>query len=347
MCQRACRWGSRHRLLLIALQLFVLWPYVVLGQAHSSKNPADERKPGLETPTVDRVPAGTSGVIPDPALEPVRELLAQGRVTDAEREARKYEMTHADSAEGHFLLGLILFQEQRPKDSLAEYTEGAKHHNPDGFDLRIVALNYVLLGDYANADHWLTRSVKENPQDKQAWYYLGRTKYNENRFEEAIAAFERCLTLDSRNVKAKDNLGLSYAGLGRTQEAFAAYRTAMEWQSDLLNKDPGPLINMGSLLLDQNRVGEAVPYLLQAVTAAPDDVRGHEQLGKAYSRLDDLPKAQQELERAVSLLPENSNLHFMLGQVYRKRGMSEKAKSELDKGAALKNTPSSQKNGTD
>src|SRR5207253_6310161 len=62
-------------------------------------------------------------------------------------------------------------------------------------------------------------------------YYLGRAKYNENRFAEAVNAFQQCLTLDSKNVKAEDNLGLSYAGLDRNEEAIVAYKNAIAWQS--------------------------------------------------------------------------------------------------------------------
>jgi len=203
-------------------------------------------------------------------------------------------------------------------------------------DLKIVALDYVLLGDYAKADHWLTKSVEGNPKDSEGWYYLGRTKYNENRFEEALAAFKECLKLDPKNVKAEDNLGLSHQALGRTPEALMAFRNAIAWQAQLLKKNSGPFINIGILLLEQNKVEDAVAYLSEAAGISPEEPRAHEQLGKAYSRLKDLEKAQVELEKAVSLEPENSALHFMLGQLYRKRGLNDKAKVELERGAALK-----------
>ena len=166
--------------------------------------------------------------------------------------------------------------------------------------------------------------------------YNGRTKYNENRFEEAVRAFEECLKLDPRNVKAEDNLGLSYQALGRTDDAIATYRNAMAWQEHALEKNVGPVLNMGILQLEQNKISDAVALLLQAEVIAPNDSRTHEQLAKAYSRLEDFEKAQAELEKAVQLDPNRSSLRFMLGQIYRKRGLMDKAKIELDKGTALK-----------
>jgi tetratricopeptide (TPR) repeat protein len=280
-------------------------------------------------------PKTPPGELPDPLLEQSRSLVDKGDFKQAEQTIRQYLDQHTRSADGHFLLGFILFKQGKPQASLSEYTQGAKFRNPSANDLQIVGLNYVLLEQYADADHWFTRSLEFNPNNPQGWYYLGRAKYSENRFEEAISAFRECLNRDPKNVKAEDNLGLSYQALGRMDEALAAYRDAIAWQARTLEKYPGPFLDLGSLLLEQNQVQDAIAYLRQAVEISPQDSRAHEQLGKAYSRLNELEKAQEELERAVALAPESAPAHFMLGQVYRKRGLTEKAKIELERGAAL------------
>lgn len=294
--------------------------------------------------------------------------MEKGLVRDAERAIRRHLAAHSDSAEGHFILGYILFREiqtearvettaegvknldvgsadgkareEKAKESLAEFTAGAKYHVPNAFDLKIVALDYVLLGDYVDADKWLTRSLELNPQDSDGWYYLGRARYNENKFAEAVSAFQQGLKLDPNNVKSEDNLGLAYAGLGRNEEAAAAYQQAIAWQSQATLKNPGPFIDLGSLLLDESRPEEAVTYLLQAVEIAPCESRAHELIGKAYTRLDKLPEAQAELEKAVALSPKSANLHCMLAPIYRKQGMAEKAKIEFDHCATLSGTHS-------
>jgi Flp pilus assembly protein TadD len=308
----------------------------------------------------------------DDSLLRARSLLQDGRVNEAELTVRDYLKDHAHSADAHFLLGYALFRkiqvdaganrsqalqdgvpssgdlksrEQNVRASLAEYTEGAKFHAPSAFDLKIVALNYVLLKDYPDADKWLTKSVQSDPKDSEVWYYLGRTKYNENRFEEAITSFQYFLKLEPKSVKGEDNLGLSYQGLGNTGDAIAAYGNAIAWQDGALNQDSGPFVDLGALLLDQNQPDEAVRYLVQAVAISPEESRGHEQLGKAYDRIDQLAKAQAELEQAVELSPQNPRLHYVLGQIYRKEGFSEKAKTEFDRSAELRrDTPSEGRN---
>lgn len=308
----------------------------------------------------------------DSLLSDAKTLFRQSKFAEADRSVREYLDTHPTSADGHFLLGHILFREIQaeaildrqlalqgqggmgrgmamtpepalPKDreekaraSLVEFTAGAKYRDPSAADLKIVAFDYIVLGDYSDADKWLTKMLVEwAPNDSDGWYNLGRTKYNENRFAEAISAFQQCLKLDPKNVKAEDNLGLSFAGLGRNEEAAAAYQQAIVWQQQSLARNPRPYMDLGSLLIDENRSKDAVTLLLQASEIDSRDSKTHELLGKAYTRLEEFPKAQGELEKAIELSPQTPNLHCMLAPVYRKQGLAEKAKAEYDRCATL------------
>ncbi len=264
------------------------------------------------------------------SLQDARSLVQTGKLREAETTVRTYLKDNAASAEAHFLLGYILFKEQNAEASLAEYTEGAKYGKPTATDLEVVGSDYVLLKDYPDADKWYTKAVEWSPQDTLGWYYLGRTKYNENRFDEAVAAFQKCLALKPRDVRAEDNLGLSYEGLNQLEDADKAYRTAISWQSVSLEKDPGPYLNLGSLLVGDGHAEESLPYLLEAAKLAPADFRMHRALGKAYSYLNQLEKARASLEKAESLAPSDAPVHFMLAQVYRKSGLTEKAKAESE-----------------
>jgi tetratricopeptide (TPR) repeat protein len=300
---------------------------------------------------------------PDQKLAKAESLMEKGQLNDAEIIVRQDLKIVPDSAAAHFLLGYILYREiqarakqidpnpnavyaapkksllelseKNAKDSLAEFTAGARYRTPSAFDLKIVAIDYILLGDFIDADKWLTRSLQLNPTDSDGWYQLGRTKYNENRFTEAIEAFKKCLALDATNVKAEENLGLSYAGMGDDLDAAKAYQTAIDWQTTSVTKDAETYLAFGTLKLDQNRPKDAIPLLIQATEIAPSVFQGHELLGKAYLQTQELLKAQTELEEAVNLSPDTARLHYILGQVYRKEGLMAKAKTEFDRCAAL------------
>lgn len=330
------------------------------AQANASAAPAkDAAEPG-------------EPLAPDPALAPARELLQQGNLSEAEAATRNFLQAHTDSAEAHFLMGFILFREigekwrdagnaqeatspysdgsaigslaefrdAKAKESLAEFTAGARYHAASAFDLKIVALDYLLLKHNMDADQWLSRSVQLNSRDAQAWYYLGRTKYSEGQFPQAIEAFQQCLKLEPRNIQAENNVGLSYEALGKRDQAIQAFENAIAWETETAVGDPEPFFELAHLYMEQNQPEKAVPYLTHSVAISPKLCKAREALGKAYSLLHRLPEAQAELEKAVALEPATASLHYLLGQVYRQEGMVSKAQAEFDRYDALQQAQS-------
>lgn len=278
-------------------------------------------------------------------LSEARQLLHDGRLPEAENTTRQYLAQNAASADGHYLLGEVLFLEKKARESLEEFTEAAKYRTPTATELMIVGSDYVLLADYRDADKWFSKVISWEPNNRQAWYYLARTKYNENRFEEAVETFQHLLQLDPKNVKAEDNLGLSYEGLGRNDDAATAYRTAIAWQKDAAQQDPGPCLDLGTLLVETGKPADGLPLLLKAASLNDNDPKVHNQLGKAYLHLNQLPKAQAELEKAVALAPDNASEHFLLGQIFHKEGQEDKAKEEMARFKALNGSHSTDEGG--
>lgn len=286
-----------------------------------------------------QAPAGqTLAQIPE--IHTARRFLEEGKPADAESILRAYLDTHLASAEARYLLAFALERENKPKESLAEYTHAAQLQKPTATDLRNVALDYVLLADYPDADTWLTRAADWDPTDAETWYSLGRVKSSENRFEEALRCFDKALALSPRLVKAENNRGVALEGLNRINEAIAAYRQAIAWQEADPHPSEQPYINLGILLTDRGDLNGALPLLERAEQIAPHDGRVHGALGRLYQRLNKLPEAQSELEIATAQQPTNAPLHFQLGQVYRKEGLAQKAKAEFARAASLDATHS-------
>jgi tetratricopeptide (TPR) repeat protein len=276
--------------------------------------------------------SAASLVVTAQAADPLaaeRTLLAEGNLAAAETALHKYLKEQPTSADAHFLLGYVLFREQKAADSLAEFTAGAKVRRPKADELKTVASDYVLLHDYGDADKWFTAVTGETPNDADAWYLLGRTKYNENDFADAISSFERALALRPKYVEAENNLGLSLRELNEAEKAKAAFRTAIDWQGDAPT-DSQPFLNLGTILADESAFDKSVPYLVKAASLAPDNPKIHEELGDVYEAQRNLTQAQTELERAVALAPNTSALHFKLARIYRREGLLDRAQKEFD-----------------
>jgi hypothetical protein len=119
-----------------------------------------------------QVSGGATAAQDAQALSAPKALVDSGHLSETEQILRSFLAAHRDSGDVHFLLGYVLFrqiqtkasveghtdpkhQEENAKAALAEFTAGAKYKRPGAFELKIVALSYVLCGDYTQADKWL------------------------------------------------------------------------------------------------------------------------------------------------------------------------------------------------
>jgi Flp pilus assembly protein TadD len=272
--------------------------------------------------------------------ESSRQFLVRGQFDAAAKELRQTVAAHQPCAEAHFLLAYALLRQNHPGESLAEYTAAATLRTPTPEDLRNVALDYVLLDDYPDADHWIQRALQADGNDSENWYVLGRIRYSRGRFADAIKAFEHTLVLAPGSVKAENNLGLAYESLNQVDQAADAYRRAIAFGKQSGKESEQPMINLAILLAHRSDLDDALDLLKRAVVLAPEDPRVREQLGHVYFERNELSQAQAELEKAVSLSPADARLHFLLGQVYRREGLSDKAKFEFSRSASLNGTHS-------
>jgi tetratricopeptide (TPR) repeat protein len=240
-----------------------------------------------------------------------------------------YINIHPDSDDALYLLGYVQFRQDRPKQSLEVLARAAKLKAPQASDLKIAALDYVLLNDYESAARYLEQSLRMNPQDAEARYHLGRVRYQQNQFDPAIAAFEEVLRQEPANAKAEDNLGLCLEAKNQNEKAIAAYRKAISMDAIAIARIAQPYIDLGKLLNTLNRASEAESPLSEALKIQPDSAPAHYELGRALFLLGRLQDSQSQLMEAIRLDPDNSSPHYLLGRVYSRMGKSALAAEEF------------------
>ena len=281
---------------------------------------------------------------PDP-LRDVRSLVSAGNVTLAEARLRAVIAASPANPEPRFLLGYVLFRQQRPADSLAAFTEAATLRTPTADELTTVASDYVLLKDYADAKRWLTLATRTEPANASAWYLLGRTNYNLDLAEEAKQSFLTCLRLQPGNIKARYNLGLTEERLRHPEDALAAYRQAIALEAQLPAaqpplRDSQPYLDLGMLLLQQEKPQEALDPLRTAVQLANANPLAHQQLALALEKLGFNKEAVAEMTVCARLAPDSQSPPFFLGRLYHRLGMEAEAKEQFARAQTLAGTHS-------
>ncbi len=274
------------------------------------------------------------------SLAAAQQLIHDGKFAQAGAMLGPLIAADAKAAEPRYLLAYVLLREDKPADSLKAYTEAAALRTPTAVELRNVALDYVLLKGLPEADHWMSRSLAMDGNDAETWYAMGRLRYTEGRYGDALTCFQKTLALNPRSVKGEDNMGLAYEGLNRNDEAVQAYRTAIAMQKDDPAPSEQPLLNLAILLQHRNQIQEAQQLLEQAEKIAPKEPRIHENLGQVYLHTDRAADAVKEFASAVQLAPQNPRFHYLLGQACRRSGDIARANQEFARSAALNGTHS-------
>ena len=94
-----------------------------------------------------------------PTLAEIANLIRAELFQAAECSARALAKSQPDSSDAHYLLGYILNRRDKADESLKEYTTAARYRRPSSNDLAVVALDYVLLKDYKDAEKWMTQAL--------------------------------------------------------------------------------------------------------------------------------------------------------------------------------------------
>ena len=289
------------------------------------------------TPTL--APPAAPAPSPELVLREARRQVDAKQYTQAEATLRGYLQRDASSAtispEALYLLAYVLQRENRPKQSLEVYTRAAAARVPTAEELRLVALDYVLLADYTDAVRWLERATATDPRNAEAWYDLGRARMQQGNFRTAMDALRQSLALRPTDARALDNLGVCLDAENRPDEALDAYARAVKAAEASGHPGEQPFIDYGALLNTRNGFQQALPLLTRATELAPGSSKAFEELSRACTGLGNAMAARQAMERAVALDPKNSRLHFQLGRIYKAAGMQAEAQREFAQSSAL------------
>jgi protein O-GlcNAc transferase len=206
----------------------------------------------------------------------------QQRAPEAEELFLRAIRQKIDFAPARAHLGLLYAQNGRTDDAIPQLREAAQidPSRRDASDalVRLLQNNAraaVESRDYPRALPFLTEAEKLAPDDPEVQFELGTVEVQLSLWEDAVAAFERVLTLRANDSLALYNLGRAFMGLSKFEEArqqFARY-----------------------------------------VEAHPEDDAGHCALGMTLAALERASEARQQFERSIMLAPEQTESYFRLG----------------------------------
>jgi tetratricopeptide (TPR) repeat protein len=137
--------------------------------------------------------------------------------------------------------------------------------------------------------------------DAQGYAARGQALAKSGKSEEALAEFDRALTLDPYNVQALYGRGLIYQADKQHEQAIADFTAA----NGLTPQRAEPLLARANSYLAIDRTKEAASDLDEAVQADPNSAPAWSARGVTYERLGDKAKAFTSYGRALALRPRD------------------------------------------
>ena len=182
--------------------------------------------------------------------------------------------------------------------------------HPDSLHLRGL-LGYQQ-GQYGLALKLIQQAISLDHSKPHYFFNQALVLEKEERWEEAISAYQEALRLKPQYVEALSNIGNVYRRQRQWPQAITAYENArrLKTQSaDLLN-------NLGVVYKEKGNSAEALTQYRQATKLSPQHAEAHHNMGVVLKDQGKLDEATRAFQEALKLKPTYTNAHYHLGLLY-------------------------------
>lgn len=140
-------------------------------------------------------------------------------------------------------------------------------------------------------------SARTSNDKPESLYQIGRYYQGQNRYDMALAAYQKALAADDGFVEARNGMGVVYSRQGKYREAIAAFRAAIQQAP----KAAHIYSNLGYAYYLQGQYAESVAALEQATTLDPANQRALNNLGLAYAKIGNQGESMQAFSQATTV----------------------------------------------
>ena len=238
-----------------------------------------------------------------------------------------------DESTYHYNLGMTLVDAGRLDEAIRHYELSLRLKPDEPRTHNNLAIALGRAGRTPEALRHYDEAIRLRPGDPQLHYNFGVALVRAGETAQAIARFQETLRLDPRHADAHFNLASALLRAARVDEALQHYQAAIRLRpadddyqmsyagallraqrpndaitalETILRRRPAASTHfkLASVLLDVERLPDAVKHYREGLQLQPDDAEAHQNLGVAYARLEEWENARRHFEAALQLKPD-------------------------------------------
>jgi FkbM family methyltransferase len=170
------------------------------------------------------------------------------------------------------------------------------------------------------------------PETPSAYLKLGNLLKDQNRLDEAIAAYGQAIALNRDYCEAHANLGVTLLMQGRSEESIAASRNAVRLRPDY----PETHLNLGLALHAQGSWDEAIAAFRTALALRPDYALAHFSLANSLRESHRFDQAIGACGAAIANQPDYAAAYLNRANIFHEQGRLDEAFAGYSRALALK-----------
>jgi tetratricopeptide (TPR) repeat protein len=253
-----------------------------------------------------------------------------GRIREAVTAAQDQVNKYPDDVEAHTLLGKVYLRSlgdmqsaqsgQMLQLAIAEYEKLAQLKPTDIETRLLLGQLYSLNHDSAKAEAQFKAAQGIDAGSEDVVLNMARLYSEQGDFKRA-ADILNSVPVDDRSARIEFALGTSYDQLKKPKEAIAAYRRALDLDSENLDTERG----LATALLADGQIDEALKILNEIVAAEPQDAQSQIHISEIQRRQGHYDDALATLEKAKPLAQDNLELSYNEALIYDSLGRYDEA----------------------
>ena len=198
-----------------------------------------------------------------------------------------------------------------------------------------LGLDYLKTGDIAKAEVYSTKADAAGAASADAAFLRGMVLFKKNQNADALAAFQKTLTIDPNYSNARYYEAATYDRLNQGDQSIATYKKTVE-------ADPtySPAwFDLGVAYYNAGDYNNAANAYEQVVKLDPNNAQAHANLASTYRQLEKYPQANAEYKQAEALgMNKNPDLYNEWGYCLGKTDEWDKSTTRLIAAQQLGNT---------
>ena len=141
------------------------------------------------------------------------------------------------------------------------------------------------------------------------WNILGASRAQIGMLDEAIEAYQKCISLKPDFAEAYSNMGVALKNQSKLDEAIEAYQKSLSLNS----KNAGVYYNLAFALTKKGKFDEAIQTYKKSIILKPDYTDSYNNLGNILQDQGKFEEAIETYITALSFKPGYSEVYFNIG----------------------------------